>query len=356
LFSFTDEIEQLTEILKVARMGFYETWQEASKATQKLGIRSKPEYRRRYKEDRRLPVAPETVYSDYPGTRVFFGGEKLLTFDLLQKEVRKNKIRSNYHYTEYKLKHGRNDWPYSPQHVYDEWPGWKKFLIEGFTDFLPFSVLQAQVRKAGIKTSDDYKLKYKKHAGWPSGPHQVYKKEWKGWGKFLHKDFVDFLPFMKLKKQVQAAGIKSYDHYKAQFKKHPGWHSNPQSFYKKNWVSWKEFLGIVEYLSFPKFVKAVRAANVKTMDEYKKVYKKHPGWHSAPYKFYKTQWTNWPKMLGTDGKFLSYEKWLKQVRKAKIKNAKFDYKKRYKNFPGWPSTPQSLYKAKWPGWNTVLRN
>lgn len=359
-FNFVDELEDIMEILRVARMGFYETWQEASEAAQKLGIKSKPEYRKRYKEDRKLPIAPESVYPDFPGARVFFGGKDLLSFEELRKEVRKAGIKSSIQYSDYRKTHRKEDWPSRPDHgtYKTEWTNWKDFLFKNYAPQLPFNTLQKEVRDAGIKSVQAYEEVRKNHSGWPGSPNKKYK-EWIGWREFLREDFVGFLPFKKLRKEVQSAGILSWDDYMDNFKTHPGWHSNPKKFYENEWISWDDFIGRTGYLTFEKFVKAVRKAGIKTFDEYKQVYKTHPGWHSAPYKFYKDQWTTWPEILGTTGSFgsfLPYEKWVKEVRKAKIKNGKLDYKTRYKNFTGWPATPRSVYKDNFTGWGEVLGN
>jgi hypothetical protein len=55
-------------------LGYYPTWQEASAATQKLGIKTGvAEYKSLYKMDDRLPSGPNKFYSDYPGIDVFLG-------------------------------------------------------------------------------------------------------------------------------------------------------------------------------------------------------------------------------------------------------------------------------------------
>jgi hypothetical protein len=51
----------------------YKTWKEASKACKKLHIRSAKEYRKRYKEDKRLPQFPNKYYKGtFPGWIIFF--------------------------------------------------------------------------------------------------------------------------------------------------------------------------------------------------------------------------------------------------------------------------------------------
>ena len=352
LFDFSDDLTDIIEILKLARLGFYATWQEASAAAIALGIRDKNDYRRRYKEDRQLPAGPDDVYADYPGARVFFGGQDLLSCEELQIAVRAAGIRHNLHYLEEQVKHG--DWPYRPDQSYgDKWPGWKKFLSETAVEFLPFEQLQAEVRAAGIKTNAQYIDSYVSHAGWPSQPNAAaaYRGQWQGWYKFLIEGFEEYLSLEQLKQAVQAEGVKSYERYVALSPQHPDWPSHPEKFYRKEWSGWRELFGLPDLLSFEDFVLEVRAAGIKNVAEYSAKYKDHPGWHSAPYKLYKEQWTVWAEILG---KYLPYDIFVVQVREAGIKNGKIDYKQRYKDYQGWPSNPGQFYKDLWPGWDKVL--
>ena len=51
----------------------YRTWQEASRATRRLGISGSFEYRSAYKKDSLLPVHPERAYPNFPGWLKFLG-------------------------------------------------------------------------------------------------------------------------------------------------------------------------------------------------------------------------------------------------------------------------------------------
>ncbi len=55
---------------------FYSTWQEASKAATKLGVRTFRQYRKRYHEDKKLHSHLSTFYEDYPGDTIFFSRTK----------------------------------------------------------------------------------------------------------------------------------------------------------------------------------------------------------------------------------------------------------------------------------------
>ncbi|MCX6787809.1 MAG: DEAD/DEAH box helicase family protein [Candidatus Kaiserbacteria bacterium] len=51
----------------------YHTWQDASKAVISMGIRTRREYWRKFKEDPKLLLRPNQYYKDFPGFRKFLG-------------------------------------------------------------------------------------------------------------------------------------------------------------------------------------------------------------------------------------------------------------------------------------------
>src|SRR5581483_922325 len=59
---------------------FYSTWQEAAKAASRLGIRSERDYKAFYKKDPKLPSHPRLKYPDFPGDTMFFSGKEKKNF------------------------------------------------------------------------------------------------------------------------------------------------------------------------------------------------------------------------------------------------------------------------------------
>lgn len=51
----------------------YKTWQEASDAARKLGIRTLDDYKTLYYDDPKLPSRPDITYGDFPGFAKFVG-------------------------------------------------------------------------------------------------------------------------------------------------------------------------------------------------------------------------------------------------------------------------------------------
>lgn len=267
----------------------------------------------------------------------------------LQKELQQLGIKSSTHYHQERKKH--KGWPGNPFVYYGEsWMGWEKFL-EKEDKFLSFDKLQAAVKKAGIKSSSDYHERYKGYTGWPSEPHVQYS-EWPGWAVFITGEKKAFIPFKQFKEEVRRAGIKTSDQYSKEYKKHPGWPSAPQGSYANDgWTNWEGLLGD-RILKLDIFQKQVRDAKIKDSTDYKNKYKEYVGWPSTPQVYYGNEWPGWDAVVGKERK--TFEQLRKEVVQAKIEGSKH-YSDEYKKHPGWPSAPAYVYRDKWPGWPVFLR-
>jgi len=115
----------LTETIK------YASFHDASVATQKLGIKSIADYKKRYKTDSKLPVYPPLLYSS----------EWTDWYDFLGKQV----------------------------------PVFHKNLCDA----------AASTISLGIKSQTQYKKRYKEDQFLPSDPDKYYSSEWLGWRHFL---------------------------------------------------------------------------------------------------------------------------------------------------------------------------
>lgn len=106
----------------------YSTYEQASAAAQRLGVRSKQEYQKRYVEDPALPIAPERVYAaDWTSWTRFLGGvDPYPTLEEATQAARKLKCKTKRDYDVKRTEDPRL--PASPDRMYEGWPGWAVFL------------------------------------------------------------------------------------------------------------------------------------------------------------------------------------------------------------------------------------
>lgn len=180
-FTFSDKVVDLMKILEHCEREFYPTWQEASAAARKLGIKSAAEYEEEYKKDTRLPSKPKSCYREFPG--------------------------------------------------------WGKFLKTGNSrrsSCQIHSILMAKkvCKRMGIKNRRDYERRYKEDERLPSTPDKTYKN-WKGWKEFLGTDFYPTIAMAS--KAAIRLGIRTYTEHFAKYHQDPRLPSNPASCYQKDW-------------------------------------------------------------------------------------------------------------------------
>jgi hypothetical protein len=107
----------------------YQTYEEASLVAQSLGIKSGLQYKKRYKEDPKLPSNPDVVYPN--------------------------------------------------------WDGWERFLTGQKTVRYTLQEAMIKVKEMGIGTSKEYFQRYKEDPRLHCAPDEFYKGEWKNWYHFL---------------------------------------------------------------------------------------------------------------------------------------------------------------------------
>ena len=257
-FIFQDEQVEILGLIKVIRQSLYETWQEASVVAIALKIKSEKEYSLRYKEDFRLPSAPCTFYSDFPGYPMFFGRERIhrnifyKTWQEASDVCKKEEIRSRREY----YKHYRADplLPSCPDRVYPDFPSWSVFLgtsrrIIHRDDAIYPTVDQASyaTQSLGIRSILEYRRRYKEDDRLPSNPELRYKN-FPGWDKFLVHTISRWKAhiydtWQNASGAVIRLGIQSRRAYKSsEYKKDPKLPSNPEGRYL-DFPGWDRFLG-----------------------------------------------------------------------------------------------------------------
>lgn len=107
--------------------GKYETWQEASLVVRRLEIKGQAEHRKRWKEDPRLPACPNAFYRNYPGDSIFFRGKiRYETWQEASEASIKLGLKSGKDYVR-RYKEDRQ-LPSDASRVYKNFPGWPAFL------------------------------------------------------------------------------------------------------------------------------------------------------------------------------------------------------------------------------------
>lgn len=190
IFDFTSEIVNIFSVLERITTPLYSTWKEASVKCKLLRITKLPEYRLRYQEDLKLPSNPASYYQDFPGYRIFFGGENYYsTWQEAAKSCFNLKINDG---GEYKLRYKEDKkLPSNPNTFYKDFPGFKVFFDRN--NFYPsweeaalacsnFKIFNLQKYRKYIKI--DHRL--------PWSPYEFYK------------NFPGFDEFFEFVKQVHS--------------------------------------------------------------------------------------------------------------------------------------------------------
>ena len=140
--------------------------------------------------------------------------------------------------------------PSNPNQIYiKEWKNWYAFLgtlphQKRQRQYLSYTELQKKVQALSIASAIEYQRRYKEILGAPSHPHQIYT-EWENWYAFLGtspQQKQQYLPYQELQKKVQALGITSFRKYQRNYNKIPGAPSHPDRIYTE-WEGWTAFLG-----------------------------------------------------------------------------------------------------------------
>jgi len=242
-FTFSDKVVDLMKVLEHCERELYPTWQEASQAAIKLGIKSKMEYRERYKEDAHLPSFPLGAYDDFPGMVVFLGGvthvEPYTTWQQASHAVKKLGIqRSGKPYAQRYREDAKL--PASPRVTYPDYPGDNVFFGTPPRRGNLYKTWQ-QASKAAIKlkirTFHEYLKRYKEDPKLPSSPHNF--KDFPGWGVFLgtgakpRKDrAVFYKTWQEASRAVKKHKLKRGRDYKVRYRVDPKLPSNPWHIYK----------------------------------------------------------------------------------------------------------------------------
>ena len=224
----------------------YPTYEEAKQAVKKIGISSPSEYQKRYKEDPRLPSAPNNTYKgkgwiNWPN---YFGRETpYKTYKEAKLAVRKLGISSG----EYGKRHKEDPrLPSRPDKYYEDkgWIDWYDFFGRETPGFYPtYEEAKQAVSKLGISSSTEYYKRHKEDPRLPSAPNNTYKgKGWINWPNYFGRE-TPYKTYKEAKLAVRKLGISSGE-YGKRHKEDPRLPSRPDKYYEdKGWIDWYDFFG-----------------------------------------------------------------------------------------------------------------
>ncbi|WP_208643713.1 VPA1269 family protein [Pseudomonas songnenensis] len=347
-----------------AKKDFY-TYAEAQAAAQELGIKSQPDYRKRYREDPRLPARPNQIYADagWIDCYDFLGNERpdwYPTYAEAQAAAQALGIKSAPDYR----KRYREDprLPCNPSQVYADagWMDWYDFLGNERPDFYPtYAEAKAAAQALGIKSQPDYTRRYREDPRLPCKPSQFYADAgWMDWYDFLGNERPDLYPsYAEAQAAAQALGIKNPSDYTKRYREDPRLPSSPSEFYADaGWMDWYDFHGNERPDFYPTYAEAKAAAqalDIKSQPDYTRRYREDPRLPCKPSQFYADAgWMDWYDFLGNERPDLypSYAEAQAAAQALGIKNPS-DYTKRYREDPRLPSSPSEFYAdAGWMDW------
>ncbi|WOD12945.1 VPA1269 family protein [Pseudomonas sp. NyZ704] len=240
------------EFLGNKRPDLYPTYHEAQAAARALGIQNKTEYLKRYREDPRLPVVPFQVYADacWVDWYEFLGNNRpdlYPTYHEAQAAARALGIQSE---PEYKKRYREDPrLPSQPGQVYADagWTDWYDFLYNKRPDlYTTYADAQAAARALGIKNVPDYQKRFREDPRLPSHPQRFYADpDWVDWYDFLGNERPNLYPtYDEAREAVLTLGINSQLEYQKRYYEDPRLPSNPFRVYAgAGWIDWYDLLG-----------------------------------------------------------------------------------------------------------------
>lgn len=314
-FTFSDEIVDLMEVLKHCEEDFYPTWKEASVAAIALGVKTVVAYKDNYKKDGKLPSDPYVVYLDFPGWGKFLKtGRRGSGRELYNKwqeasaaavvlGITSNQIYNKRYKEDPKL-------PAAPQRIYLDFPGWGKFLKTGRSakryakgrDLYPtWQEASVSAIDLGMKNKEQYQARYQEDLRLPQDPRHKYSN-FPGWGVFLGKPTKEefYSTWQEASVSVVKLQLKTRDEYRDGYRKDPKLPGSPPDFYP-NFPGWGVFLGKpIKEEPYPTWQEASVAAielGIKTQKQYRLEYKKDSRLAANVDRKY-SNFPGWEKFLG----------------------------------------------------------
>jgi len=263
---------------------FY-TYTEAQAAAQVLGINNPSDYKKRRREDQRLPSKPNALYANagWKDWYDFLGNARpdwYPTYAEAQAAAEALGIKNQPDYKERRREDQRL--PSNPSQFYAAagWKDWYNFLGNTRPDWYPaYAEAQAAAQALGIKSHPDYKKRRREDQRLPSKPYRFYANAgWKDWYDFLGNARPDWYPtYAEAQAAAQALGIKSRPDYLKRYREDRRLPSSPDvSYANAGWNDWYDFLGSARRDWYPTYAEAKAATltlGIKNQSDFRKRYR-----------------------------------------------------------------------------------
>lgn len=340
------------EFLGKSKRVFYPSYAEAQQAARDLKISSNVEYLKRYKEDPHLPSAPANTYSKDWHNWAAFLGKNQRSFYQSYKEAsiasQKLGITTGSEY--FKRYTEDPHLPSTPPIFYaDDWIGWRDFLrTPGY--YSDYEQACRAARSLNISTKKEYQKRYKEDPSLPSMPSSAYVDDWISWAAFLGgKEF--YSSYDQASQGAQNLKILTGKEYQKRYREDPSLPSVPSKIYAKDWSNWIDFLTPSKISTLKQFKLACSVIGIKNSKEYRAARKTNKRLPAKPEKTI-PEWTNWYDALDIPRPY-QYEELASLVRKNSITSLEQYRKFRIaSNDPRIPVKPEEHYQGK--GWTNTF--
>ena len=325
-------------ILRVQMKKQFKNFEDAKKFARTLNLKSFTDWKN-FKNSKKfphnIPKYPNESYKNngWKGWGDFLGTGNVQPSDMNYNSIKKSKkyvqtlnIKSQTQWRKYvKNKKLPVKIPNRPDTVYRDkgWKGWGDFLGTGNlgpkTKFWSYEISRNFVHKLKLKSRkewSDYLLNNLIPKGLSRSPGSTYKnKGWLGWGDWLGSFSIQnqqkiFWSFTKSREYSRKLNLESSNLWRkiVKSKEFPREiPRNPSLFYKKEWVSWGDWLGTENYRraelkSFDNAKMIIQSLDIKGRKSWRNFIKsgqKPVDIPSSPDKAYKNEWKGWGDWFGT---------------------------------------------------------
>ncbi|MDH3203339.1 MAG: hypothetical protein OEL81_01510 [Nitrosopumilus sp.] len=284
----------------------FRDFEDARKFIGSLKLKSTKEWKQYCKSGNKpedIPSNPNATYKNEWKGYVDWLGKSFLSFNDAKKYVQKLRLKSYTEWTEFRKSGNKpEDIPSAPAQVYKEWTNWGDFLGTGNIapqnmQFLSYEDAKKIIIRYKIHTGKEYRNLAKAGKlpkGIPRDPRKSYKKEFSSWGEFLGTGKIanqnrEFLSYKEAKKQIQKLKVSTLRQWQKKVKEGSipkNIPTLPPRKYKKEWISWGDFLGTqnkaprdIDYLPFDQakklYQKIAKENNIKTLIQWEEYLKTH---------------------------------------------------------------------------------